>query len=517
MIRLMLVSILLMISCIIFTIDSVKCEIDQQNPEDYLQSEYISDYRDYDETLAELTQISYDYPDITQLISLGNSTCYNYYLAGNNNYIDFQHQIWCLKISDNPEMEEDEPNVFFASEIHARELISLEVNMHVLNYLVSNYGIIDSVTTWIDNNQIWFIPIINPDGHKVVMEELHTMHRKSMRDNNSNFLPDYSTIDGVDINRNFGYVWGPNGTSSEPSSLLYNGPYAWSETETCLIRDLLTSRKFYGGITYHSYGEWVLYPLGHIPGACSYDYEIMGDLAQNMAETIPKFSGTGSYQPAQAVNYYSTCQGTMGDWGYAVERMFSFTVELATAYAPPSIYIDQICEDNLEAALIFIDRISYSTVTGHIYDDLGNSIVAEIHVPVIDEQPGMTSVEPVRSENMFGRYYRLLLPGTYNIIFRYEGFEDIVVEDVIVTSVDITEIDVQFSHIPDDKVLIEANDEFIKLSWKPVPLTTYEIYSSLTPAGQFSLNLEGEFLSLGSWQETNNSEKKFYKIIRYSE
>ncbi|MDP8320756.1 MAG: M14 family zinc carboxypeptidase, partial [Candidatus Stygibacter australis] len=163
----------------------------------------LENYRSYDEMYEDLVNFTETYPEITSLTSLGPSMCHQYYLDGNDNYVDFQHEIWCLKVSDNPEVEEDEPNVYFSSLIHARETISLEVVMTFMEEFFADYGTDPEITEFITNNQIWFVPLINPDGYKVVHDELHLYHRKNMRDNNENGEPDYSTTDGVDMNRNF--------------------------------------------------------------------------------------------------------------------------------------------------------------------------------------------------------------------------------------------------------------------------------------------------------------------------
>jgi len=479
----------------------------------------IAGYRNYEDVETELQQIAIDYPEITELTSLGNSTCYDYYLAGDNDYSDFQFQIWCLKLSDNPEINEDEPNVFYAGEIHAREPISLEVDMYILNYLVSNYGIIDSVTSWIDSTQIWFIPLMNPDGHKLVTEGWHTMHRKSMRDNNENGLPDYSTADGVDLNRNFGYVWGNNGASNDPNSSLYHGPYEWSEQESVFARDLIYAHKFYAGITYHSCGEWVLYPLGHLPGACSLDHEIMDDLAVEMAETIPRISGYGHYTPMQAVDFGYTCQGTMGDWGYAEQRIFSFTTELATTFIPPESQVEQICEDNLQAALIMLDRVNHSTVTGNITNENDEPIIAEIYVTEIDSVEGMTEVEPVRSDSTFGRYYRLLLPGDYSFTFHKEGYADIRHYYVTVDEDSNTELDICLKpeFIQAANITISLNNDSLYLVWEDELGYDYKVYSSADPYDDFEINTNGEFIEDSFWREIISEDKQFYMIKRISE
>ncbi len=441
----------------------------------------IAGYRNYEEVTTELQLIASTYPAITQLTSLGNSTCHDYYLEGDTDYSDFQFDVWCLKLSDNVQVNEDEPNVFFAAEIHAREPISLEVDMHILNYLVSNYGVIDSVTAWIDSTQIWFIPLMNPDGHKLVTEGWHTYHRKNMLDNNANGLPDYSTADGVDLNRNFGYVWGNNGTSNDPNSSIYHGPNEWSEQESVFARDLIYTHKFYAGITYHSYGQYVLYPLGHLPGACSYDHEIMDELAVDMAATIPLIGGGGYYTSRQAVDFGYTCQGTMGDWGYAEQRIFAYTIELATTFIPPEIQVNQICEDNLQAALIMLDRVNYSTVTGLITDGNDEPLVAEVYVTEIDSVSGMSSVEPVRSDSTFGRYYRLLLPGEYTFTFYNSNDEQIIVNNVLVSENFVTNLDINFN---------ETETENFQLTVGNFQLSNYPNPFSLETTISFSLTNE---------------------------
>ncbi len=411
----------------------------------------LAGYRDYQTLTSELDSIASTYASITSLTSLGESRDFLYYLDGNDAYTDYQHEVWCLKLSDNPDTDEDEPNVLFAAEIHAREPIGLEVDMNLLYYLLEGYGNDDQITDWINSTQIWFVPLINPDGHKLVIDGTHLMHRKNMRDNNSNGLPDLSATDGVDLNRNFGYVWGDNGSSNNPQSQLYHGPNAWSEPETVYIRDLIQAHKFYGGITYHSYGEYVLYPLGHLPGASSYDHAIMDELAVQMAAVTPKIGGSGNYQPMQSVDFGYTCQGTLGDWGYAEERVFTFTIELANTFIPPAYQVPTICEDNLAGALLMLDRVNYATVTGNITDTAGNPLEAEVHVAEIDEQSGMTPVEPVRSDSTFGRYYRLLLPGSYTFTFSKQGYFSQNASAVVVTDSAITRLDIVLvQQIPGD-------------------------------------------------------------------
>jgi murein tripeptide amidase MpaA len=484
-------------------------------PENRLRN--IEGYRDYQTLVAELEQLSINYPDIVELISLGNSTCYDYFLEGKTAYEDFQHEIWCVKLSDNVHINEDEPNIYYAGGIHAREPISVEVTMNLLNYLVSNYATVDSIANWINNTQIWFVPLINPDGHKLVIDGTHTMHRKNMRDNNENNLPDFSTDDGVDLNRNFGYVWGSNGTSNYTWSNIYNGEHAWSESEIIYLRNLLQSHKFYAGITYHSYGEYVLYPLGHLPNCCSFDHEVMGELANSMANLIAKQNGAGYYTALQAVDFGYTCQGTMGDWGYSEERIFSFTIELANSFIPPASAIPQICDENLDASLVMLDRINHSVVTGHITNSVGEPISADVIVHEIDFSSNMSSVEYSKSDSLFGRYYRMLLPGNYSFTFQKEGYLSQTIENVSVTENEPTELNIVLSnaeYIEACLIDISIENETLFLEWEYDALSNYSVYSSENPHGIFLEDTSGRFISENRWSTPINSVRKFFKVRR---
>lgn len=402
----------------------------------------IDGYLTLEEMSDSLDAIAASYPDFATIVPLGPSTCHTYLQGGNDNYADYPYTIRALKLSDNPQQEEDEPNVFLAGGIHAREVISAMVVFHILDHLVENYGTDPFITHLINDSQIWILPMMNPDGTHLVLEQIATGHRKSLSDNNENGIPDTSGDDGVDLNRNFGYVWGDNGASNNPGSSIYHGTGPFSELESVYARDMILPRCFWGGITYHSAGEYVLYPLGHLNGACSYDHEIMHDLASAMAAVTPRISGSGHYTPRQAVDFGYTCQGTMGDWGYASERLFTFTIELASQFLPCADDVPVICQDNLQGALMFLERPHRATITGHVTDSGGIPLTASVHVAGIDDAPGMSEVEPARSQPPFGRYIRPLLPGTYTLSFSAPGYATHIAENVTVTDSTVTVLDI---------------------------------------------------------------------------
>ncbi|MBC8312657.1 MAG: hypothetical protein H8E33_00230, partial [Candidatus Cloacimonetes bacterium] len=100
----------------------------------------LAGYRTYEETLSELQQIELQYPNICKLYDIGESWGKEYSDAGNSYYDNYHHEVWALKISDNVNTEEDEPNVYLMGEHHAREPISLEVVMSDMYHILNNYG-----------------------------------------------------------------------------------------------------------------------------------------------------------------------------------------------------------------------------------------------------------------------------------------------------------------------------------------------------------------------------------------
>ncbi len=397
-------------------------------------------YRTYTEVIQELQTLSILYPTITDLSSLGPSTGKILFNNGNTNYANYQHEVWCLKVSDNPTQEEEEPNAYVMGGIHSNELISVEVTMAALSYILENYGTDPEITNIVNSQQIWFVPIINPDGYTMVIEDSSTTHRKNIRDNNDNMAPDGGNVDGVDLNRNFGYVWGDNGTSNYPWSNIYHGPEAWSEIETQYIRDLLQHRKFYAGITYHSYAQYILYPLGHIDGARSLDSLYMHQLAHDMAVTIPKLNSPNTYGYYQANNFNYTCQGTMGDWSYSEERIFGYTIELGDEYIPEEI--DAICIANRYAPIVMMNRVNHSTIYGKVTNSLGEPLICDVYVEEVDDQTGYSTVEPFKSDSLYGRFYRILDPGMYTLRIEHPDYDPYIVNNVEVYQDSITNLSI---------------------------------------------------------------------------
>ena len=269
-------------------------------------------YHTYAEMESVLTAWEGLYPSICQLDSIGSS------IEG--------RAIWMLKVSDNVTVDEAEPEVLYMGNHHARELMTVDVPLRFAGYLLENYGVIAEVTNRVDDREIFFIPMVNPDGH-VYVENNHSgwwgnWWRKNRRDNGGSF--------GVDLNRNYGYQWGLDdvGSSGNPTSVLYRGASAWSEPETQVVRDFVESREIVIWLSYHSYGELLLYPWGYIAGNTP-DHQVFKAMGEMFTDDNGYLAGNAANGAIYLVN------GDSDDWGYGEQvtknKIFAFTPEMNTS------------------------------------------------------------------------------------------------------------------------------------------------------------------------------------------
>ncbi len=284
-------------------------------------------YHTQEEVYAELDSISNAHPDICKLESIGLSI--------------ENRDIWALKISDNVEVTEDEPRILYVGCHHAREVITVEIPLYIMFWLVDNYGT-DSLATYLVNNrEIWIVPIMNPDGREYVQNVGDW--RKNRRNNGNGTY-------GVDLNRNYSYMWAYDdvGSSPNPGSETYRGTAGFSEPETQAIRDLLINYEFDACISYHSYGKYILYPWGYTRATCPDD-----DIYAALADSMSKFNGY-TWGPAAIVLYLAN--GDSDDWMYGdtviKNKVFSMTVEVGTSFYPPASSIIPLCQENLQPALL---------------------------------------------------------------------------------------------------------------------------------------------------------------------
>ncbi|MBM4399316.1 MAG: T9SS type A sorting domain-containing protein [Candidatus Cloacimonetes bacterium] len=404
----------------------------------------IPGYRSYATMITDLTNLVSLHNDIMHLTTIGTGWGSIYNQQGYTNYSTFNHDIVAIKISDNPSVEEDEPAFFFVGAHHAREPLSVEATLSILTDLVDNYNIDPWITNIINNSAIWFVPMLNPDGHKIVWEQQDIWWRKNIRDNNNNHAFNTSNYygygnDGVDLNRNYSLGWGFFSASDDIEYATYHGPAPFSEPETQAFKDFLMSHPFVAGISFHTYSELVLFPYGFTSNLVAPDYTELSSLAVDMANLIPAESG-GYYSPIPSWALYPA-SGTFDDWAYGNQGIFSYTVELSTEFIPNASIVSLVTQRVKPAARKLLERATKSMLTGHVTDAVTRQpLEAVIFVQGIDDSP--TYRAHYMSKLPFGRYYRFLTGNmVWNIRIFAQGYLPFETE-VYISADDVTTLDV---------------------------------------------------------------------------
>ena len=230
--------------------------------------------------------------------------------------------LYFVKISDNAETAETEPQVLYTALHHAREPQSLSQLVFYMWYLLENYATNAEVRYLVDHTEMYFVPCINPDGYiynHTTNPNGGGMWRKNRRNNGTSM--------GVDINRNYGKFWGHDNEGSSPNgnSETYRGPAAFSEPETQMIRDFCNAHEFKIALNAHTFSNLLIYPWGHEPSLLTPDSTAFQTMAHDMAECSGFLTGTGDMTVGYVTN------GDSDDWMYGEQatkgKIFAMTPE----------------------------------------------------------------------------------------------------------------------------------------------------------------------------------------------
>lgn len=282
-----------------------------------------------------LKKASETYPEITKLIKVGQS------LEGED--------IYAIKISDNAETEDStEPNILFNGMHHSREVMTAEVTTDIVTYLTNNYNKDSNVTKWVNNNEIYILPMLNVDGNKKVWQG-NNMWRKNTRGGY-----------GVDINRNYPTDWNKcRGSSGWRNSQTYRGSAPASEPETNVLMNFVSDIKPVFNISYHAYSELVIYPKG-CRGERTENKEVVEGIGKELGKVL-------DYEPGTAWELLYSVDGSDIDWMYAQEQVIPYVIEVSPSrdgFQPPYSKRNETVERNRSGWQYLLERLEGPSIHG---------------------------------------------------------------------------------------------------------------------------------------------------------
>jgi hypothetical protein len=253
-------------------------------------------------------------------------------------------QLYWVRLSDNPGVDEDETEILYTGMHHAREPIGMQLLIFYMYHLLENYESDSLVKYIVDNFELYFVPILNPDGYAYNIQNQPGgggNWRKNRRQNDDG-------SHGVDINRNYAYMWGYNnsGSSPNPGDDTYRGPSAFSEPETMCIRDLIEEHNFRIALNYHSYQNMLLYPWGWTDEPCDHDAVF------NRHAAIMTLENAYAFGPGSTTIYPTN--GGSDDWMYGEQEsknmIYAYTPEVgggSDGFWPSVNRIIPLCQENM--------------------------------------------------------------------------------------------------------------------------------------------------------------------------
>ncbi|MFC1627807.1 M14 family zinc carboxypeptidase [Gemmatimonadota bacterium] len=290
------------------------------------------------EVLAKMDEFSATWPDIiSPRFSVGTS------LEGRD--------IWAFIVSDAPvpgSPDLSRPAVFYNALTHAREPIGVMQLLAFVEDIAAGWARSDpTILSLLGSRELWFVPVVNPDGYyfnEVWRPGGGGMWRKNKRDNDLDGTFD-PYVDGVDLNRNFGYHWGEDNTGSSPNpgSEVYRGTNSFSEPETRAVREVFDLRPFQFCLNYHAYSNVYLYPW---------------DFTSTPADSLAAFQRWLSRLSAFNHFAYGTGPGLIGyntnggavDWQYGDRGVMAVVPEVGTWFDyfwPPTLRIPTLVREQI--------------------------------------------------------------------------------------------------------------------------------------------------------------------------
>ncbi|MEE9553533.1 MAG: M14 family zinc carboxypeptidase [candidate division Zixibacteria bacterium] len=335
----------------------------------------FGEYHSHDEVMFFLDSVATANPEICALDTLGESI-ENRAIVG-------------IRISANPGIEEDEPEVRIMGAHHGDEKISVELPLYMIDYLTVNYGTDILVTRLVNNTEIFIVPMVNPDG---VTD--HSRYNSRYQDLNRDYLcpeGDYC----------------PSGA---------NNQNAFSESETQAVRQDALANRYVLSLSLHAgatnintvwnYDDGLHHNGDYHPTP---DDDLVMDLSQGYADR----NTTSGFYVTNGCDWYST-HGDANDYSYGWLSDIDWTIEISQQKTPPETYIEDYWNENRLSMLYIIDMADIG-IRGVATDSLtGEPLDAIIRIT----EGGV----PIYTDPLLGDYHRLLLPGTYNIRVESPGY-----------------------------------------------------------------------------------------------
>lgn len=360
-------------------------------------------YPTYQQYVDTMLYFANAYPAICKLDTIGTSG------AG--------RLILVVKISKDVNTTGAKPQFLYTSSIHGDELTGYIGMLHLIDYLLTNYGTDPRITSMVDNIEIFINPLANPDG---------TYHGG----NNSVNGATRGNANGIDINRNF----------PDPADGQHPDGNPW-QIETIAFMNYANLMAFTMSANFHGGAELFNYPWDTWYKLAADDswWQFVG---REYADTVHKYSPSTYFRDEQngVTNGYAWYRITggrqdyMNYWHYCRE----VTIELSSVKLLPASQLENYWNYNYRSYLNYIEQVSWG-IHGIVSDTVtGAPLIAKITIAGHDIDNSFIYSQPIT-----GFYERVIDHGNWDLTFTRVGYFTKTLKNVVVNSFIGTNLDVQ--------------------------------------------------------------------------
>ncbi|MDA3813684.1 MAG: M14 family zinc carboxypeptidase [Candidatus Cloacimonetes bacterium] len=413
-------------------------------------------YPTYETYIDLMYQFAVDHPDICTVSSIGQS------IEGRD--------IIVAKISDNPTIEEDEPEFFYTGQMHGNELVSFIMLLHLIDYLLENYGTNDRITNIINNIEIHINPLSNPDGTYA-------------GGNNTVLNATRNNANSIDLNRNF----------PDPEDGAHPDGNEW-QPENIIMMDFADEHTFTLSSNLHSGTEVLNYPWDTW-AQLSADDEWWQEVCHTYADTVHL------HAPVDYLDGYNngitngfawyTISGGRQDYMNYFQRCREMTLELSDEKYLPESRLEDHWEYNRQSFLLYMEECLYG-LRGIVTNPFVEPLLAEITILDYDIDNSEIFTDPD-----IGDYHRMLFPGTYDVKFSSYGYLSQTVPNIQIVDNDIVIQNIQLEGASQYTISGVISNAF---NSDPIENAIVELLN--TPIDPVTTNENGEFEILSVYDDS---------------
>nr|XP_046244867.1 carboxypeptidase D [Scatophagus argus] len=370
-------------------------------------------YYNYVDLTSRLRSLAQKYPHIANLSSIGRS------VEG--------RELWVMRITKDPEVDSPgKPKFKYVGNMHGDETVSRQVLVYLVEYLLSQYEEEPRISELVNNTDIYIMPSMNPDGFE-----------KSTEGDCEGGGDGRSNAKNEDLNRSFPDQF--DDTQVNPDHI----PEVMAVIKWIREKKFVLSGNLHGGTVVASYpfddsashqrqGHYSQSEddslFRYLALVYSQNHPVMKTGQPNCPDSEDETFKDGITNGAQ---WYDV-RGGMQDYNYLYGNCLEITLELSCCKYPPASELHKEWDLNRESLLAYIEKIHIG-VRGYVKEAISGSALTNVSIVVAGIRHNLTT-------GKYGDYYRLLLPGTYNITAVAPGYTSMTVPAVQVMEGKATEL-----------------------------------------------------------------------------